>query len=173
MARSATINDERIKAAQEIVKSAKTAKQLRKGLSIILPSAFGVSNATIAQIIGAGPATVVRMQKEIRDQAAGKPSQKGNWGGRRRQLLSIEEEKQFLEPWAKEAQASGVLVVQLIHKALEKRLEYIIPASTIYRMLARHGWRKLAPDTSHPHRDEQVNENFNKNSQRYWVKLPR
>ena len=33
-----------------------------------------------------------------------------------------------------------------------KRLGKPVALSTIYRMLARNGWRKLAPDTAHPQR---------------------
>ena len=172
MARPATINNEMVEAARKIVQQAETARQLRKGLSIVLPSAFGASNATTAQVLGIGSATVVRMQREIRDQVAGNPLRKGKWGGRRRQLLTIEEEKQFLEPWTKEAEAGGVLVVPPIHEALEKRLGRTVPASTVYRMLARHGWRKVTPDTCHPKRDEQAQQEFKKNSTRYWIKLP-
>lgn len=173
MARPTTISDEMVEAAQEIVQGAQTARQLRKGLCIVLPSALGVSNATTAQVLGVGSATVVRMQREIRDQVSGNRFPKGNWGGRRRQLLSIEEEKQFLEPWTKEAEVGGVLVVPPIHEALEKRLGRSLPASTVYRMLARQGWRKVTPDTGHPKSDPQAQEDFKKNSTRYWVKQPR
>lgn len=173
MARPATINDEMVEAARKIIQQAETARQLRKGLSIVLPGALEASNATTAKVLGIGSATVVRMQKEIRDQVAGKGLPKGKWGGRRRQLLTIEEEKQFLEPWTKEAEAGGVLVVPPIHEALEKRLGRTVTASTVYRMLARHGWRKVSPDTCHPKRDEQAQQEFKKNSTRYWTKLPR
>ena len=172
MARPATINDDMVEAARKIIQQAETARQLRKGLSIVLPGALGASNAT-AKVLGIGSATVVRMQKEIRDQVAGKGLPKGKWGGRRRQLLTVAEEKQFLEPWTKEAEAGGVLVVPPIHEALEKRLGRTVTASTVYRMLARHGWRKVTPDTCHPKRDEQAQKDFKKNSTRYWIKLPR
>jgi transposase len=172
MARPATIEDEMVEAARKIVQQAQTARQLRRGLSIVLPSALGASNATTAKVLGIGSATVVRMQREIRDQVAGSPHQKGKWGGRRRQLLTIEEEEQFLEPWTKEAESGGVLVVPPIHEALEKRLGRTMPASTVYRMLARHGWRKVTPDTCHPNRDKQAQQDFKKNSTRYWIKLP-
>ena len=171
MARPTTINQEMVTAAQKIVQSAQTARQLRTGLSIVLPGSLGVSNATAAQILGIGSATVVRMQKKIRDQVANNPAHKGTWGGRRRQLLSVEEEKQFLEPWIEKAEVGGVLVVPPIHEALEKRLGRTVSASTVYRILARHGWRKVTPDTCHPKRDAQAQEEFKKNSTKRWVKL--
>ena len=172
MARPATITNAMVETARKIVNQATTARQLRAGLRVAIPKAFGVSNAATAQVLGVGVATVVRMQKKIRDQVAGKSVAKGNWGGRRRQLLSIEEETQFLAPWIEKAEAGGVLVVPPIHAALEKRLGKTVAASTVYRILARHGWRKVTPDTCHPKRDAKAQEEFKKNSSKRWRKLP-
>jgi transposase len=158
--------------SQEIVKEADTARQLRTGLSILIPKVCSVSNADTAKVLGVGLATVVRMQKQIRDQVAGKPVVKESWGGRRRQHLTLEEEAQFLEPWIEKAEKGGVLVVPPIHAALEDRLERPVAASTVYRMLARHGWRKVEPDTCHPKRDVEAQEEFKKNSLKRWRKLP-
>lgn len=173
MGRPATISEKMTEAAKQIVHQAKTARQLRTGLSVAIPKTLGVSNAKTAEVLGIGLATVVRNQKKIRDQVAGKADDKGKWGGRRRQLLSVEQEAQFLKPWIEKAEAGGVLVVPPIHDAFEKRLGKTVPASTVYRMLARHGWRKVSPDTCHPKRDAEAQERFKKNSTRRWIKLPR
>ena len=113
---------------------------------------------------------VVRMQRKIRDQVAGRPITKGTWGGRRRQNLTPQEEAEFLQSWIDKAAQGGVLVVPPIHAAFEKHLGRSIAASTVYRMLARHGWRKVEPDTCHPKRDVVAQEEFKKNSQKYWQK---
>jgi transposase len=170
MARPAKFSEEVREAARTLVKEAQTARELRKGLSVTIPCELGVKNHDTAEILAVGVATVVRMQKELRDQVQGTPKKKGSWGGRRRQLMSLEEEKEFLEPWVQKAEEGGVLVVPPIHAALEERLGRQVAASTVYRMLARHGWRKVAPDTCHPKRDEQAQEEFKKNSQKYWRK---
>jgi len=39
-----------------------------------------------------------------------------------------------------------------------------VPKSTVYRMLARQGWRKLAPRPRHPRSDIQAQEAWKKNS---------
>jgi len=123
-------------------------------------------------VLGVGVATVVRLQRNIRDQATGKPITKGTWGGRRRQNLTPQEEVEFLQTWIEKAEQGGILVVPPIHADLEERLGRSIAASTVYRMLARHGWRKVEPGTCHPKRDVVAQEEFKKNSQRYWQKLP-
>ncbi len=170
MGRASTISEPMVEAARKLVRRAESARELRTGLSVTLPKALGVSNAQTAEVLGVGLATVVRMQKAIRDQVAGKACAKGSWGGRRRQLLSEEDEARFLAPWVAQAESGGVLVVPPIHAALEQHLGRQLPASTVYRMLARHGWRKVAPDTGHPQRDAQAQAEFKKNSPKRWHK---
>jgi transposase len=172
MARPAQFTEEMVNMSEQIVKAADTVRQLRSGLSILIPKVCGASNADTAKVLGVGLATVVRMQKQIRDQVAGKSVAKGSWGGRRRQHLSLQQEAEFLEPWIQKAEKGGVLVVPPIHAALEDRLGRSVAASTVYRMLARHGWRKVEPDTCHPKRNAEAQEEFKKNSPKRWRKLP-
>ena len=171
MARPAQLTEDMEQAALQLVQKAQTTRELRTGLSILIPKRCGVANAVTSQILGVGVATVVRMQRQIRDQVTGTTKVKGKWGGRRRQLLTFEEEKAFLEPWVIKAATGGVLVVPPIHAALEERLGRKIPPSTVYRLLARHGWRKVEPDTCHPKRDAEAQEVFKKTSPKRWQKL--
>jgi len=83
--------------------------------------------------------------------------------------MSIEEEQGFLEPWAEQAASGGVLVISVLRAALAQRLGRPVAASVAYRLLARHGWRKVAPDTRHPKSDPQIQEDWKKNSPRRWV----
>jgi transposase len=172
MARPAKFTNDMMTAAQQIVKQADTTRDLRAGLSILIPKICKVSNADTAQVLGVGLATVVRMQRKIRDQVTGKQTPRGSWGGRRRQHLAIQEEAEFLKPWIEKAEIGGVLVVPPIQAALEEQLGRSIAASTVYRMLARHGWRKVAPDTCHPKKDAEAQEEFKKNSPKRWRRLP-
>jgi transposase len=170
MARPARVSSEMIQAARQIVQEAKTVREIRTGLSVLIPSLCGVTNQRAADVLDIGVATVVRMQNEVRDQVGGKKVTKGSWGGRRRETLSQEEETEFLASWVEKAAAGGVLVVPPIHAALEDRLGHPVARSTVYRILARHGWRKIEPDTGHPKRDEQAQEAFKKTSPRLWRK---
>jgi hypothetical protein len=40
-------------------------------------------------------------------------------------------------------------------------------------MLARHGWRKVAPDTRHPKSAPLVQEEWKKNSPKHWLGISR
>ena len=55
-----------------------------------------------------------------------------------------------------------------LRAALAHRLGRPVAASVVYRLLARHGWRKVAPDTRHPKSDPIAQEEWKKNSPRHW-----
>lgn len=168
MARPAQLTNEMEDMALQTVKEAQTARELRTGLSVLIPKRCGCTNAVVGELLGVGIATVVRMQRRIREQVDGVAKPTGKWGGRRRQLMSMAEEKAFLDSWVEQSEQGGVLVVPPIHKALEEHLGRKIHSSTVYRLLARHGWRKVAPDTCHPKHDPETQEAFKKTSPKLW-----
>jgi transposase len=55
-----------------------------------------------------------------------------------------------------------------VRAALAQELGRPVAASVVYRMLARHGWRKVAPDTRHPKSDPLAQEEWKKNSPKRW-----
>ena len=83
--------------------------------------------------------------------------------------MTPEQEREFLLPWAEQAKEGRVLVLSPIRAALAQRLGRPVSASVVYRFLARHGWRKVAPDTRHPNSDPQVQEAWKKNSKKIWM----
>ena len=111
---------------------------------------------------GASPATTISPEPPD----ACRPRKK--WGGRRRALLSWEEEEAFLAPWVEQARQAGVLVVSPLRAALAEKLGRKIAPSVVYRLLARHGWRKVAPDTRHPKSDPAAQAEWKKNSPKRW-----
>ena len=64
-------------------------------------------------------------------------------GGRRRQYLTVEEEKEFLAPFLAQAERGEIATVGQIWRAFEQRVGHSVDDSTIYRLLNRHGWRKM------------------------------
>ena len=68
----------------------------------------------------------------------------------------------------KQSADGGMLVVGPLRAALAQRLARPVTHSVVYRLLARHGWRKVAPDTRHPKSDPAAQERWKKNSPMYW-----
>ncbi len=82
--------------------------------------------------------------------------------------MSIEEEREFLQPWVDASADGGMLVVAPLRAALAQALGRPVAHSVVYRLLARHGWRKVAPDTRHPKSDPREQEQWKKNSPACW-----
>jgi transposase len=156
--------------AQKAVAQATSLKELRAAQAVLLPAIMGATLTQTGALLGVGRATVARLQAEFRQ--AKKPTvvagKQRNWGGRRNALLTVEEEEEFLAPWLEQARRGGVLVVSPLRAALAQRLGKRVKASVLYRLLARHGWRKVAPDTRHPKSDPQVQEGWKKNFPKHW-----
>jgi transposase len=170
MARKPTIDPILVKKAQEIARNTKCASSLRLCQSVLLPALLGVTLEQTAAILCVSRATVPRMQKTFRAQfGKSAPAPPRNWGGRRRQLMSPAQEKAFLQPWLEQATTGRMVVVSPIRAALAQHLKKTVAASVVYKMLARHGWRKVAPDTRHPKSDPEVQEDWKKNSRKTWL----
>ena len=71
------------------------------------------------------------------------------------------------EPWLVQARAGAVVVVSPIRAALAQRLQQPVKPSVVYRLLARHGWRKVAPDTRYPRASPRCRRT-GKNSPKCW-----
>jgi transposase len=166
MARKVCINDVEVAQARLLRDQAQSASELRKALSVLLIAELGLDSDKAAEVLGTSKRTVFRNRRNICSQDS--TSQK-TWGGRRNCSMTVEEEREFLSQWADSATAGQILSVPPIHAALVKRLGYATPSSTTYRLLARHGWRKVQPDTKHPKSDPVAQEEFKKNSPKLWI----
>jgi transposase len=87
-------------------------------------------------------------------------------GGRRHEYLTLEEEKQFLAPFFAQAANGEIATAAQIQGAFEERVGHEVDESTIYRLLGRHGWRKLMPRPRHPQADPHAQEQFKKTLKR-------
>jgi transposase len=85
-------------------------------------------------------------------------------GGRRRAYMTLEEEVEFIEPFFERASTGKVATAMEIKRKLEKHLGHTVHKTTAYRLLKRHGWRKIVPRPSHVQADKAEQEEFKKNS---------
>lgn len=83
-------------------------------------------------------------------------------GGRRHQHLSIIEERGLLQPFEKEARQGRALTARAIKRVYEERIGKVVPDSTVCRLLARQGWRRIQPRPKHPQRSLGVQTRFKK-----------
>ena len=164
MARPFTGGDETVEIAQIAIKQATTLDELRQAQAVLLPLLYGLSLEQTAQAIGVSIGWACQLRRRFIAGrfvgAGGAPAP----GGRKRQNLTIEQEREFLAPFIEQAQTGGVLVVGQIKAALDKRLGRAVGLSSTYNLLHRHNWRKLVPDKRHPQSDPLAQEEWKKNS---------
>lgn len=168
MARPRRIDEELVRKAQCVVNNPKDMTELRCAQAILLPAIMGTTLEQTAALLGVSRASVPRLQARFRENMQTGKSPPRNWGGRRRELMTFDEEKKFLEPWEQQAKEVGILVISVIRAALAQHLGRPVKASVVYRLLERHGWRKVSPDTHHPKSDPAAQEEWKKNFRKHW-----
>lgn len=97
---------------------------------------------------------------------AEKPSEaigKGH-GGRRREHLPEEAERSFLIQWHEDAIAGKVVTIANMKEDYEVKSGKPMSDVGFYKLMRRHRWRKLKPDSKHPKSDFQKQEGFKKKS---------
>ena len=87
-------------------------------------------------------------------------------GGRRHEYMTLEQERSFLHLFFARAERGEIATAEEIQQAFEAEVKHEVHRSSIYRLLDRHGWRKLMPRPRHPKADPQVQEHFKKTLKR-------
>jgi len=85
-------------------------------------------------------------------------------GGRMNSYLSLDEEAKFLNTFKEKAINGQIATANEIKISLEKKLGHSVHKTTIYRMMKRHGWRKVSPRPYHIKAKKEEQEDFKKNS---------
>jgi len=166
MARKVCISDDDVAQARLLREQAKPATELRKALSVLLIAELGIDSKKAADILGTSQRTVFRNRRIFRNLD---DNSRKTWSDRRRFSMSFKEEREFLAQWVDKATSGGILSATPIHATLAERLGCAILTSTTYRLLARHGWRKVQPDTKHPKSNPVAQEDFKKKSPSLWM----
>ena len=168
MSRPRRVDQKLVQQALAAVRQTQDIREMRQAMAVLLPAELKTSLEQTARLLGVGRATVPRLQAGFRERRDSTKNPRKSWGGRRRALMTAEREDQFLKPWIESAQAGRVLVLSPIRAALAQELGRPVKSSVVYRLMARHGWRKVAPDTRHPKSDPKVQEDWKKNSRKIW-----
>jgi transposase len=150
--------------ARECLSKARTISELRQAQAVFLPLEFGLSMDQVAAGIGVSKGWACQLRRQFILTGGMIADEKRQRGGRHRENMSKEEEVAFLAPFFEKASEGGILVVGEIKRALDERLGRKTALASVYNLLHRHGWRKLAPDKRHPKSDPSAQEDWKKNS---------
>jgi transposase len=136
----------------ESLKKATSRSQYQRILCVLIRATLDSSAAQIAQLLGWSTATVHVMHSRWAKEGEASFDVRGR-GGRHHQHLTQSQEAELLVPFVERAQAGGMLSVAEIQQAYQKRTGKAVARSTVYRLLERHGWRKILPRPRHPKAD--------------------
>ena len=143
MARPVT-GREFMEAAKERIATAKTVDALRAAQALLLPLEFGLSLEQTAAIIGLSKSRTGKLRTRFQRIEIGVEQVKTKKGLRNHARMSLDEEVKFLAPFIAQAQNTGNLLIPQLKAELEQRVGSSVSTSTVYQMLRRHGWSKLA-----------------------------
>ena len=124
----------------------------RQRIQMVLLRESGMAQPAIASAMGVSLSTVNRAHMAY-DHGGIKALKPKASGGRQRENMAVTEEKALLARFAKAAGAGEMLNIHDLKAAYEQAIGHRTSNSTIYNLLARHGWRKLTPRPFHPLRD--------------------
>jgi transposase len=150
--------------AKGMLAKAKTIEEFRQAQALILPLEYGFSIEQVAAVTGISRGWACQLRTRFIRNAEKPVPAAPKRGGRRRENMSIEEETAFLAPFFEKAKKGGILIVGEIKQALDDQLGRKVALASVYNLLHRHNWRKLAPDKKHALADLEAQEAWKKKS---------
>jgi len=116
----------------------------------------------VAALLGVSTPAVWRWISQYNRQGPAGLARKGR-GGRRWAFLTLGRERELLAALQEEAGRGQVLTAKQIHGRVRQAVGKKVSLDYVYRLLHRHGWRKLGPRPRHVEADPQAQAEFKKN----------
>jgi transposase len=157
-----------VEEVKRLMNIAKNKEEFRRYQSIYLRVSEKMPVVLIAKITGLSESHIHRIHSQCRKKGLAIISS-AKKGGRYRSYLSIEQEQKMLEEIEQKAINGGVVEISKVHKIFEETIGSKIARYTTYRLLHRHGWRKITPRPYHPKQRKDAVETFKK-SGLVWLK---
>lgn len=147
-----------IKQAMKQTKSASEYKMLQ--CIYLADTQPQMSAKDIGNIVLLSESRVWAIHAEFRKNGIGAMCEKR--GGRYRENLTVADETELLKQFDEQSKNGKLIVAGKIKAAYEEKVGKAVSESTIYRMLDRHGFRKIVPYKRHPKGNASEQEAFKK-----------
>ncbi|MDR2141675.1 MAG: winged helix-turn-helix domain-containing protein [Deltaproteobacteria bacterium] len=161
MAKEIKLTEKEFIRAMELVSNPADLREYRRGLVGVLLADNRYSAAELGVRMGITERTVLNDLAKIRNPDIQSSTQ---LGGTRNFLMTFEDEEAFLGEYLEMAKEGIIITMPKLHDEINIIIGKITPKSTFYRLLERHNWRKVKPDTVHLHSDPKIQEEFKKNT---------
>lgn len=161
-----------IRELSRLLQSAPSQADYQRTLCLWLRAALQLPAAQVATALGWHVGSVYNLQSRYLHEGSSALVGVGR-GGRRQALLTEEQETQLLSAFASLAGQGGVVEASMLRRTYEEKVGAKVARSTVYRLLARHGWRKLVPRPYHPEASRKQQEAFKKSCADECARKPR
>lgn len=155
--------DGTVERMEELLASGGLSGPSRERVTCIRLPALDRSGPDVAEVIGRSVNTVYRHKRRFLEEGESSLTTEG-WGGRRNAVLTEAEEAELAAEFEGAARDGGPVTANAVVAAVVERTGRRVDPTTVYRMLRRHGWRKVVPRPRHPDADPDRREAFRETS---------
>lgn len=145
--------------AEALLKTVKFAAETKR-VQCVLFRCLGTDSVSIGRLVGYGASHVRLVWKWYREGGWGRLLGEKRGQNRGKAYLKPDEEAQFLDSFRIQSGKGSLVTAKSIHEAHKKLLGSSLDPSSTYRMLSRHGWRKIVPRPEHPKHDPEKMKEF-------------
>lgn len=159
-----------LKEVHENIVNASTIEELKRWQVLYITAMYDVTAEYLSDITGLSiPAVYLIIQRFNKDgiDTVGLKAR----GGRRRSLLSLEEEQSMMRELEIKASAGIILTAYDIRKHVEQKVGRPVSDDFLWDLFKRNGWVKQSPRPHHPKKNQKSQETFKKNSRTIWLPL--
>lgn len=152
------------------MQASKSLADYKRWQIIFLVCSYTVDADFVSDITGYSKASIYSVVQQFnKDNKSDVTTQKR--GGRRRFLLTLEQEQIFMSGLEERALQGKILSYLDIKKLVEKEVNSTVSDDYIWDLFKRNGWTKHSPRPHHPKRDLAKQDEFKKNSKSVWLPL--
>lgn len=144
---------------QELMKQSTSVWEYRR-LQCIALRQFGMQAQDVAKITGLQPGSVKNIWSLFHREGFDVILGERRGRTRNRAHLTRKRERRFLQPFFDRAEGGKLTTVRHIHRAHCRLVEKRLDTTVTYRLLSRHGWRRVVPRPRHPKADTKAQEEF-------------
>jgi len=145
------------------MKSSLTVADYRRWQIIYIINQYDVDAEFLSDISGYSKANIYAVVQQFNRTQTIDISVKPK-GGRRRELMTIDEERQLMYSLENKALKGQILSGKDLKKIVEQKVNRSVSDDYIWDLFKRNGWTKHSPRPHHPHRNKEKQEEFKKNS---------
>ena len=131
---------------------------------------YSVDAEYLADITGYSKANVYKIVQQFNNSKEPDVTTKPR-GGRRRELMSIEQERELMKSLENKALKGEILSGKDIRKIVEQKINKPVSDDYIWDLFKRNGWTKHSPRPHHPKKNIKEQEEFKKNLKSIWMPL--